>query len=58
MKNSDIMFFLTMFFAISILLGYTIGIKRMVIVWFVILLAYIVVEITFQYKKLLENLFD
>jgi len=58
MKKSDIIFLLTMFFAISILLTYALGIERMLIVWIIISSTYLVVKITFQYKKMLEVLFD
>jgi len=58
MKNSDIIFWSTMFFTISTLLYLALGIKRMIIVWFVILLGFLVIEITFQYYKLLQRVFD
>ena len=58
MRKSDIIFWSTMFFAFSFLIGHALGIKQMVICWFIFLLMYLFFEITIQYKKMLENIFD
>jgi len=58
MKKSEIIFWSTMFFSFSFLIGYSLGIKRMIICWLIFLIMWFLFWFTFQYKKMLENIFD
>lgn len=58
MKKSDIIFWSTMFFSFSFLIGWSLGIKQMVLCWLIFLLMWLFFGFTIQYKKMLETLFD
>ena len=58
MKKSEIIFWLTMFFSFSVLIGYIVGIKRTFTIWVMVLLFWVLMEMTFQYRKMLQKRFD
>jgi len=57
-KKSEIIFWLTMFFSFSYLVGLIFGIKMMVGCWLIFSIMWLFFEFTIQYKKMLERIFD
>ena len=57
-KKSNVIFWSTMFFSFSFLIGYSLGIKQMFICWLIFFIMWLFFGFTTQYKKMLQWWFD
>ena len=58
MKNSDIIFWSTMFFIVSWLIGYYWGLRSMFRIWYLWLIIYLIYKSCELYYRLLQKLFQ
>ena len=57
-KNSDIIFWSSIFFVVSWLIGFFAGIESMILIWSCWFLIYIIFDLANSYHKYLQKRFD